>query len=177
MKKFMHVVAMATTLVWATAAEAQRPGGQRPGGQRGGPPQQGEQNGLNRNNIANAQRQGGGFGMNPLGANQNGLNMAAFNQNGMQNTQQVAQRMIANFDTDGSGELGIAELQAALQMLNGMMRNQRGGQDQFGRQDQFGGNQRGLGDQPNAAFGPQNRQPVRGADNRGRPQRGGQRGR
>ncbi|MCD0461060.1 hypothetical protein U8335_18250 [Roseiconus lacunae] len=100
---------------------AQRGGGGRPAG----PPP-----GINRGNFNNNVGLQGlqNQAVNPFG---NQANLNAGNQNANQNmpsVEQLAAMMLTNFDADGSGELGLAELQNALLALRQQMRNQGGGQ-------------------------------------------------
>ena len=143
MKRISLMITAIAILGLVTPCEAQRPGGQRGGGpQRGG-------------NLGNLPGGQPGFG--------NRLGNQAVNQPGLQNANlnlsQLAQRMIANFDADGSGELGLAELQMALQMASSLMQH-RGGQNRIGGAQAFGfGNQQnGPPGQPAGRLGREARQ-------------------
>lgn len=133
MKNPLSVFGIVVVLCFVSNAHAQRPGGGRGvgGPPGGGPPQRG----LNQENFNNTLEQ------TPFG------NQATVNQNSEQDIptiQQLAQMMIANFDADGSGELGQAELQSALAALRQMMQNRTTAQNQTNLQ------QSGITNQQNA---------------------------
>ena len=127
MKSLFSAFVFASIVCLVSIAEAQW----------GGPP------GANQQNFNNNQ-------------NQRVRNQVANNQN-MPTIQELAQLMIINFDADGSGELGQAELQSALDALKQMMQNQAGNQNQLVGQNQ----QNGLVNQQNAQQ-QANRPPPRG---------------
>lgn len=146
----------------------------RRGPQRGGPPQQGQRQGQQAGQNQGAQGQGG----QGRGGGQG--------QGGGLNAQQVAERMLANFDADGNGELNLTELTNGLTALEQAMRQRqggqgqgRGGQDQQGGQRQAGGRQgqqgprgaRGGGNDGGETLGANARR--QGPGGRGGGQRGG----
>lgn len=173
----MKAIAPILTLILAftlhsnvNAQRMQRGGGEGPpnrgqardDGQRDG--QRGGQRDGQRDGQRGGQRdgqRGGQFGQGVAGQ---GMNQFA-GQN-MPSPQAMAQQMVANFDTDGSGELGQAELVNALMVLRQLMINQGNGQLLRNGQRQMGmqmNQQNGLGGNANRQVGQQNQQPGQGA--------------
>lgn len=164
------ITTVCIAMLFCQDALAQRGGGGGPrggGGRQGGP-----QRGLNQGefNTAN-QRAFGNQAANQFNdrGNLNNANQIG-NQNANQNMpspNELAGMMIANFDADGSGELGLAELQSALTALRERMQNPRGGRQQNGL-----ANQQNV--QANAnQFKNQNQRAARGVNQAAANRRGG----
>ena len=142
-----YLVATCTVLLLSQAVNAQRGGG--PGG--GPPGGKGNKAGGPRGPVGNGLTQGAR--QNNTGAN-NQIAQGVGGQNGrnanMPSIAELSQRLITNFDTDGTGELNQVELQNALMAIRDMMM-----QRMQGNQNQIGQNQTGQGSFANQgnAFG------------------------
>jgi hypothetical protein len=94
----------------------------------------------------------------------------------VQNPQQLAQLMIANFDADGDGALNQVELElamtAVMQRMQQLQRTQQMQQMQLRQRAARGGMGGGMGAMPGAGKGQMNNRAKQRAGNRGGGKRG-----